>query len=515
VVSEARFAGEARRPPVRGGWRPGLDDLYIVAAVAVILIPTLAMAVTPNDFWFHLAMGRETWESGRVPTQDPFSFTRAGAAYYNQAWLAQLALYGLHRLGGLELVVFVHALVITASVVLLIALCRELGGSKRATSVVVCLITLPMAAPNFGVRPQAFAFLLFALVLWLVWGARHRATVDPAASARLWAVPPAVAVWANLHGSFPLAIAILVAAIAGDTAARRLGCSAPAAAFDGKLVLVAAASVLASLLNPVGWKVWAYVLELSTSPVIAEFVMEWQRPSLGDAMGIAFYLALALVVAGVALARRRLDPAEVLLAAGLLVLALSALRNTGWLGFAAAALLARLGAGRLPDRPPGQAGSPRLNGALAALLALGAVVSLPWIRMHTDSPIAALYGAHTPVAAARALDALDDPPGRLFHEVGYGSYLAWARRDAKVFIDPRFELYPRSMWRDYMLMSSGLEVERIVEEYAIDGVLADKQLQGELVAALRADASWRLVYEDHEAVAFLPRAALPSAGGGQ
>jgi hypothetical protein len=482
----------------------------------VILIPTLAMAVTPNDFWFHLATGRETWEGGRVPIHDAFSFTQTGAAYYNQAWLAQLAFYGLHCLGGLELVVFFHALVITGAVVMIMALCRELGGSKRVTAIVICLVTLPMGAPHFGVRPQAFAFLLFALVLWLVWGSRHRAAAErDASSGRLWAVPPAVCLWANLHGSFPLAIAVIGAAVVGDAAARRLGLAAPAAAFDRKLVIVAAASVVASLLNPVGWKVWAYVFELSTSPVISEFVMEWQRPSLRDAMGVAFFVALALVVAAIARAGRRPDPAEVLLVAGLLVLALAALRNTGWLGFAAAAVIARLWAGRLPDRAPGQSGSPRLNLALVAVLALAALVALPWIRVHTESPIAALHGAHTPVAAARALDALEDPPARLFHEVGYGSYLAWARRDAKVFIDPRFELYPRSLWRDYMLLSAGLEVERIVEAYAIDGMLADKQLQSGLVAALRADAGWRLVYEDDEAVIFLPEVAAPSAGGRQ
>jgi hypothetical protein len=66
-----------------------------------------------------------------------------------------------------------------------------------------------------------------------------------------------------------------------------------------------------------------------------------------------------------------------------------------------------------------------------------------------------------------------------------------------------------------MLLSAGLEVERIIAAYAIDGMLVDKQLQRGLVAALRAHDGWREIYEDDEALIFLPEAAAPSAGGRQ
>ncbi|MCI4353913.1 MAG: hypothetical protein L3K06_00930, partial [Thermoplasmata archaeon] len=38
------------------------------------------------------------------------------------------------------------------------------------------------------------------------------------------------------------------------------------------------------------------------------------------------------------------------------------------------------------------------------------------------------------------------PGGPLFAELGYASYLIWAAPEERVFVDPRFELFPLSLW---------------------------------------------------------------------
>ncbi|MGC8782406.1 MAG: hypothetical protein ACP5UQ_16210, partial [Anaerolineae bacterium] len=51
---------------------------------------------------------------GQIPTTDLFTFTRAGETWINQAWLMQAFLYLVLRTGGLPLILFAHALIITA-----------------------------------------------------------------------------------------------------------------------------------------------------------------------------------------------------------------------------------------------------------------------------------------------------------------------------------------------------------------------------------------------------------------
>ena len=480
--------------------------MYLVLLLGATVLLGLGRTVGVEDFWFHTATGRVIVTEQRIPTVDTYSFTQAGEPFFNQGWLAQLAFYLQHEFGGLELVLLIHALVITAAFAVLVLLCREVGASKRLTAAALGLVALPLSVENFGVRPQAYVYVLFALALWCVWGARHRARTGPTVrTKRLWMLPLIVAVWANVHGSFPLALALVVAVLVGDATARRLGQPAPAAAFDRRLAAAGAAAALATVVHPGGWRVWGYVLELTTNSAVTRFVAEWQTPTLRDATGLAFFAALFALGGALATTRHRMEPAPALLALGFAVLGVSAIRNVVWFGLVAAVLLAGALSGRLPDRERSGAGRPLANLTLVVVIAALVVLALPWVRPHLGvSRLAPLHNPYTPIAAAEALNQLDEAPHRLFNELGYGSYLIWARPDHQVFVDPRFELYPPELLNDYQVLSAGYDADRLLAEYAIDGVLADAERQAGLVTHLRAADGWRVAYEDDISVLFLP-----------
>ncbi len=61
-------------------------------------------------------------------------------------------------------------------------------------------------------------------------------------------------------------------------------------------------------------------------------------------------------------------------------------------------------------------------------------------------PAPPLLSTLTPVSAAEYLRG--NPGGKLFNDMGYGSYLIWAVPEQKVFMDPRIELYPLQQWLD-------------------------------------------------------------------
>ena len=71
-------------------------------------------------------------------------------------------------------------------------------------------------------------------------------------------------------------------------------------------------------------------------------------------------------------------------------------------------------------------------------------MSLPWFKHLLPLPLkkAGLISYETPVAATQVL-LREHPPGPIFNEQGFGSYLIWAAQpDYPVFVDTRLELYP-------------------------------------------------------------------------
>ena len=94
-----------------------MPQLWAFVCLAGIFIMLGLTFVRSNDFWWHVRVGQWIAENGRVPNTDLFSFTRAGQPYAYQMWLMEVVFYLLLRTGGLPLVIFFHALVITLSLI--------------------------------------------------------------------------------------------------------------------------------------------------------------------------------------------------------------------------------------------------------------------------------------------------------------------------------------------------------------------------------------------------------------
>ena len=143
---------------------------------------------------------------------------------------------------------------------------------------------------TLAMRPQLFAVPLFAGTL-LVLVERH------AHPRRLWLIPVMAIAWANLHGSFVMAPALVALACLED----------PGGATGGgrRLAVVGLCAVAATLVNPFGFHVWTYALALSTNPVIRTSVSEWAPITLSSFAGATFFLTAAACAGWLALRGER------------------------------------------------------------------------------------------------------------------------------------------------------------------------------------------------------------------
>ena len=489
-----------------------LQHLWPLNVLAGIFFFVSTHPIRPHDFWWHLKAGQEIVTAGRIPNTDTFSYTMAGTPYENYAayWLMEVAYYFLYATGGAATVVFFQALLVTTAYGLLLWLCRLVSRSWRVAAIAT-LFAAALGFDNWNVRPQALAFPAGVIILTVIYVYRARP--------RRWllALPPAVMlIWANSHGSFLIGLIMLGVWLADDTLTvvldRFTGQKRWRIARLWPLALTLLAACIACLVNPRGVGIVAYVTNLSGNSIIRGIVPEWAPPTFADWTGTLFLIGLLLCAVMLAASPRRPSRFQLMIYVVFGALALSTSRSVVWFGIVMAPVLAdHLGAlaGRwAPVDParPAQPGKPALNYLFAAIVLLGVIAGLPWFKHILPLPPlkAGLVSRETPMAATEVL-LRQQLPGRLFHDLGFGSYLIWAAQPAyPVFVRSALELYPAPIWRDYLDISAARDGwEGRLARYGVNTLMLSPTEQPALVSAARASPHWRLFYEDEACVIFV------------
>ncbi len=433
-----------------------------------------------------------------------------------QAWLSGLIIAIDYHLGGLERIVFRNAFVFTLAYGLLLHVCSWRTGGSLRIAVAGLAAGFLLSVENWAFRPQSYSLLLFSFILWLLW----RYVLGKGRSRTLLLLPAVTALWANLHGTFPLGLALQGIFILG-LLLQRLSWLPLARLPDVSvrpLLAAAVASLLATLATPYGFGLYGYLATVIGNPAIRGFIVEWQPTTLESTSGKTFAVIVTLTVFLAALTRKKPDAPTFL---GVLVfgwLATQALRNVIWFGFILAPLFStlldaaltkfrgRIDATLARFRGTSPA-SPSLNNALAlavvAFLILVVIGSTPWVRPILPLPDDrhSLTAPDTPIGAAQALKQ-EAGSHRVFADMQYASYLMWALPESSVFVDPRIELYPYAQWEEYGTISDGLNME-LLDTLGVNALLLSKERQRGLVQWVTLQRAWRQSYEDNRSTVWV------------
>jgi len=494
--------------------RINTEHIWAFAAIIGIFAFVSTHPIRPHDFWWHMALGREILDSGHIPSVDTYSYTATGQPYpsYQAFWLMDVILYQVYTAGGAELIVFFHSVAITTAYATLMWLGHRLTGNWR-TAALSTLFAAALGINDFNVRPQAIAFPIAAIFLLAMvqYDQTHR---------RGWLAvfPVGMLLWVNCHGTFPLGLLLiglwlvdsLWQAFVAD--GRSVRAALEHAVAPGVALVTAA---LACLLNPRGISTVSYVSGMSSNPTIQNMVPEWAPPTFATVTGKLFLIGLLSMATLLALSPKRPSPFQLLSFVAFAGLGLRTVRGAIWFGLIMGPVLAdHLAAltrearrwlyrrfGTLP-RSSSQ-GNPILNFSLIALLCLGALISLPWLKQLLPLPPkkAGVISAETPIAATEYL--LEAKlPGPVFHAMSFGSYLMWrAQPDYPVFVDSRIELYSPEIWHDYIGISAAAERwQDRLREYGVQTLMLSREEQPALVAAAEESARWQEVCTDEAAV---------------
>ena len=473
----------------------------VVFAVTLLQVLFLAQGTQTlfrdSDTGWHIRNGEAILDTAAVPRVDRYSYTRDGNPWFAWEWLSDILLGGVHQIAGLSGVALLTALIIALTAWGAARFSLSLGGSFLFTAAAMVLL-LSVTSIHWMARPHIFSWPLSLLFLSIA----ERERRSPGQTMH-W-LPLLACLWANLHGSFLVGptILLLYAIEEGLAGWRRRKVTFRFAA-------ACLASLLATLINPYGWRLHQHVLAYLGDDYLMDHIAEFRSFSFHSPGALYVELFLLVAVLGIVALLRQGALGPALLALGMLHLSLYSARHLPM----AAVLLLPLCVAALTREAQGW---PRLRPLLDYSERLRlidhkiwGVIPLLLVLTGTLLGVGALEHAGRvgfnaqkfPVGAANFLEQ-HDLSTRIFAKDQWGGYLIYrfAGR-AKVFMDGRSDFYGRDMLETYaQVMEVRPGWDAVLKHYNVRVVLASPD--NALSSVLQLSPDWKRIYTDPVAAVF-------------
>jgi hypothetical protein len=466
--------------------------------------------ITDTDIFWHLAAGKEMVRSGGILFTDPFAFSLASPQWIDLHWLFQLAVFGLHSLGG-ERALITFKLACVASTVILLCSIHP----RRRYAVVASLISIVLfynARYLICLRPVLITIVCMASYFLLFEYARrterHRF---------LWLGLPLQVIWTNSQGLFMIGLFIISAYLFEEV----VGWLRKNGPFPSVHAAVTIAASAGCLLNP--WGIdglrlpFRLLQRISPSANniyslnIAENVPLFSLSGYESLYTVTVAVTALIVIALFIINRKDFRAAHMALFAGFLYLAWSAERNVLLYIVAIIPIIGFHGSRCDVTGHPARSIHSG-NKISSALIMIPILVIVLLVIRH--SMVVAVFPPHRQLSPFRfpekICDYLEQYPceGRMFNDIRQGGYLIWRMYPPKqVFIDGRLIIRSPEFFSEYLaILKQPTLFTRVAEKFNITQVIlpwAVFDLHHRLIQWLYHSDEWQLEYTDGASVLFV------------
>jgi hypothetical protein len=466
--------------------------VMLAFGLAVLMFLTTRERFNDPDLWWHLKVGESIWNTRSIPRADQYSFTTSQHPWIAHEWLAETSLYAAYRAGGYVTLWFWLAGFGSLFCIALYGLCSLYSGNAKV-SLLGGLMGWFFGTVSLALRPLILGHLFLVLELILIHLGRSKDR------RWFWGLPPLFALWVNCHGSHLFGLGVMVLLLGCSFLEFRAGLLY-SERWDREtrklLCLVVPLCVAALFVNPIGWRLPAYPLNLMFQQRDnLEHISEWNPLDFQGEWGLGMFAVVTLAGLLVALRRPALRFDEVLL---WLVGSFMAVRHTRLVfvfGVLAAPVFCRLLADLWPRWDPRR--DHGVINALMILVAMGVLAAAVPSAANLEQQVKKM----NPVGAVEFIRRAG-LSGPMLNDYVWGGYLIWALPEHKVFVDGRADLFVwNGVFLEYGRWSNLREDPRLLlEKYAIRFCLLRNE--GAMVTVFPHLAGWKKVYADDLAVVY-------------
>ncbi len=518
-------------PVLSARWVLKLRHLAVCILLGGMFAYLNCLPLMDSAVWMDVAQGRWMLQQGGIPAGDPAQPLSDGMHIAHTTWLSQVAFALADRWGGPSYVSHLFTLLMMAQ---LLVLARVFYRQTKHIWLMFVGVALTLAVGmryDLYASTQVFGYLALALLMWILCGlegaefdlplVRRSAQAGRARHGHwpLWlAVGALFAVWANLHGSYLLGIAILLCyALARMIEVAWRDRSPRAMLRDRQArnwLLLAEWALVASFLNPYGPLLAWENLAVVHNPQLLS-MPQWVSVKLASPGGLMFVASVALLAVVLRHSRRKVRPVEVLLLAVFGIGATQTSHAVGWYALVYAFVLVphladaidRLLPRRRPKADP--VARPLESRDFIITLVCGLVLYVSFrmaplsVEIMGGSPpkLEQLLGSKDLAGVVRYLG--EHPSrGLIYAPVKWADVLVYfGGPDAPMLMTSNVEWVPRRIWSDHRRMSQCEQGwEKGMDRYAVETMVIDKADHGSLAKAASRSPLWSVAYENEGAV---------------
>ena len=520
-------------PKLPASW--ALSGWHFVAAVGVALFFMYHnyLHLFHTDLWGHVAYGEWILQHHRLPTEEPFVPLASGVPIIATAWLGQTILALVVRAGSHEWLSHLFAITVWATY-LIFARAYWYRNRHGGAALIGAFGAWFVAWGRHSIiRPEMFGLLCFAAQLWLLARCElfDRPPAEGTPRTRHWTylgMGALFAVWANLHGSAIVGVALLACYLAGRSVELLWRERQFAALWHDSdwwfWLTVTQISILGMCCNPYGIDLLIQTLIFPNHPNLKD-IIEWYPLKMVSVEGITVGMSWVMLVVLLRHSRASVRVGDVF-ALALFAVAVSArVRMVAWyapvvmwvLAPHLGDVLARCEFDRFRRElfPLLHPRSFRWT-AMIGLLAWVTICFTPISRVFMEGSGRTekqLYSKETPLGLTTYLR--EHPPrGLVCGPQWWGDWLVGqGPRQLKVMVTTNsVHVVPSRVWKDYLSINNAQPAtDRLLDQYRVNTLVVCKKLQKGLVERLTHMPAWETVFEDDVGIVAVRKQAIKPA----
>ena len=415
-----------------------MKQFLILLGVALILILSkVKNLIVDGDTFWAIKAGEWISHNRDVPRADSFSWTANGNSWVAHEWLYDLIIYKLYTYLGYYGVVL---LVFIGSFLVLYFLWKLYAEENKNFILTLVIFTIVAFMLRFAMsaRPHVYGYVFFVYFFYVLYYKRNL----------LWTLPLVTIIWANMHGSVLLGIAMVLLQLTYDTVysyieEKKLHFSKD---YLAAIILIP----LCSLINPYGIELWkASYLQITYE--MNKQINEWKPPDFSDPGWLILYLTIILITVFVSFSNKGvINKKQFYLLAiyllGTFYEAITGIRYFPYLAVCWGVFVLTL----LPDGLfSGKRWNKKIFVVYASILII-IILSLGKIPVTIED---AVDGSKWPLEAVKHLE-----NKRIFNDYMWGGYLVYL--NIPVFIDGRADVY----WKNSDVFEDQLDTVRLKKD---------------------------------------------------
>ena len=269
------------------------NKFFITAALAVFficyscLLPFGPYLLADPDIFWHIRTGQWILDHAQFPTVDFYSYTAFGKPWISTEWLSEIFYAVAFKFGGWRAVTI---LAVTACATMVALLYSYLLQQLRFSAAIGWTVLTTVAiSPHFLARPHLFAYVL--LTIWII-SLLDAYDNDKFNLPSLLTLAPLMILWANLHGSFTLGLALLYV-FAGFSLYNNIVQHNYTKCW--RLLVVVSVVSVSALITPYGISPAFMTLKLfAIKSTLGHFIGEWRPPNFQEHPFRLIYLVTIL-----------------------------------------------------------------------------------------------------------------------------------------------------------------------------------------------------------------------------